>query len=61
MNATWIPQLRTYIGQTRPYLNALLVIRYGYLVFEHYNEPFPGAYHRLFIPSVFLLPAIQDK
>ncbi|GCE07479.1 serine hydrolase domain-containing protein [Dictyobacter aurantiacus] len=38
MDAGWQPQLMAYIGQTRPYLNAVLVIRHGYLVFEYYKE-----------------------
>jgi CubicO group peptidase (beta-lactamase class C family) len=36
MNSAFIQPLETYIQNTRPHLNTLLIIRHGHIVFEYY-------------------------
>lgn len=38
MNPAFMPKLDTYVKETRPYLNTLLIVRHGYLVFERYYK-----------------------
>jgi|SRR5581483_7355797 len=40
MDPTILTGLDTYIAQTRPYLNTLLIIRHGYIVFERYYKEY---------------------
>jgi CubicO group peptidase (beta-lactamase class C family) len=48
MDPTFVPALEAYIKETRPYLNALLIIRHGYLVFERYYKDYTRqSYHLL--------------
>lgn len=40
MDPTFVPKLDEYIKETRPYLNSLLIVRHGYLVFERYYKDY---------------------
>lgn len=40
MNPAFVPALEAYIQETRPYLNTILIIRHGYLVFERYYKDY---------------------
>lgn len=40
MDPTLLAELDEYIQKTRPYLNTLLIIRHGYIVFERYYKEY---------------------
>ena len=47
MDPGFVPKLDAYIRETRPYLNTLLIIRHGYLVFERYYKEYTRQSYQL--------------
>lgn len=48
MSPAVLAKLDTYVKETRPYLNTLLIVRHGYVVFERYYKEYDRQSYQLF-------------